>query len=99
VTVQTFGVAFLLGAAAVALWVDARFPALAPADLRRALGRTALAIVASRVLFPPAWEAALARGSVLVALFAIALPCLTCVLLSTIWSIRRLQAAMRGAGY
>lgn len=98
-SVQAFGIAFLLGAGALALWVDARFPRLAPVDLRRALVRTGVAVGASRILFPPAWEAALARGSALTALFSIALPCLTGVLLSAIWSIRQLQASMRGAGH
>jgi hypothetical protein len=40
---------------------------------------------------------ALARSPVLLALFAIAFPFLTYVLLSTIWSIKWLQATLRGA--
>ena len=45
----------------------------------------------------PAFDATVARGQVLLAIFALALPCLWYVLLSTIWSIRLLQASMRGA--
>jgi hypothetical protein len=96
---ELFVIAFLLGSAALALWLDAAFPQLAPSDLRRALFRTGVALGVTMGLFPPIWDAAVTRGPVLVALFTIALPCLTALLLSTIWSIRRLQAAMRGAGY
>lgn len=97
VSPQVFEIAFLLGTAAVALWVDARFPSLAPPDLRRALIRTGIALVGSQILFIPAFNSAVAHGEVLLAIFAMALPCLGYVLLSTIWSIRLLQAAMRGA--
>jgi hypothetical protein len=96
VTPQIFEIAFLLGTAAVALWVDARFPSLAPADLRRALIRTGIGLVGTQILFIPAFNSAVARGEVLLALFAMAFPCLGYVLLSTIWSIRMLQASLRG---
>jgi hypothetical protein len=94
-SIGLFAIVFLFGAGALSLWVDARFPEIAPADLRRALSRTLIALVASRFLFPPVWEAALERGPVLVALFAVALPCLVWVLLSAIWSMRLLQAVLR----
>jgi hypothetical protein len=95
VSIQLFGIALLIGAGAIALWIDVRFPQLAPPDLRRALFRTLVVLVASRVLFPPLWETALARTPVLVAVFAVALPCLIAVLLSSIWSMRLLQAVLR----
>ena len=56
---QTFGIAFLLGAGAVAVWLDARFERFAPADLRRALFRSLVAVAAAQFLFPPVWSAAL----------------------------------------
>src|SRR5438874_1253313 len=93
---EIFMIAFLLGSAALALWVDAVFPQLAPSDLRRALFRTGVALGLTMGLFPPIWDAAVARGPVLVALFTIALPCLTALLLSAIWSIRQLQGAISG---
>ena len=96
-TPQTFGIVFLLGTGAVALWLDFRLERLAPADLKRALFRTLVALAGAQFLFPPVWAAALARSPVLLALFAIAFPFLTYLLLSTIWSIRWLQATMRGA--
>jgi hypothetical protein len=95
VSIQTFAIAFLFGAAGVALWLDNRFPGIAPPDLARALLRTIIVIAASQLLFPPVWEAALARSPVLVALFSVAFPCLTLVLLCAIWSIRQLQEKMR----
>ena len=96
-TAETFGIAFLLGAGAIAVWLDVRFPHFAPSDLRRAIIRSGIAVAARRFLFPPIWAVAIDRGSLLVALFGIALPCLTFLLLSTVWSIKWLQAAMRGA--
>jgi hypothetical protein len=97
VSTQAFGIAFLLGCGAIAAWADLRFPRFAPDDLRRAILRTAIAVGAARILFPPLFTAAVEKSSVLVALFGIALPCLTYLLLSTIWAIRQLQAAMRSA--
>ena len=94
-SVQLFAILFLLGASAVALWVDVRFPEIAPADLRRALLRTLIAVGLGQFLFPPAWAAALASSPVLVALFSVAFPCLTLVLLTAFWSIRRLQDTLR----
>lgn len=94
-TMHTFAIAFLCGAAAVALWVDQRFPGIAPTDLARALLRTIVVIAASQLLFPPVWEAALARSPALVAVFSVAFPVLTLVLLCAIWSIRQLQEMMR----
>jgi hypothetical protein len=94
---QTFGIAFLLGAGAVALWLDARFERFAPADLRRALFRSLVAVAAAQFLFPPVWAAALDWSPALVAVFSIAFPFLTYLLLSTIWSIKWLQATLRGA--
>jgi hypothetical protein len=95
VSIQTFAIAFLFGAAVVALWLDNRFPGIAPSDLGRALLRTIIVIAASQILFPPVWEAALARSPVLVATFSVAFPCLTLVLLCAVWSIRQLQAKLR----
>ena len=96
VSPELFEVAFLFGTGAVALWFDARFPHLAPSDLRRALIRTGIALVGSQALFVPAFNSAVAHDEVLLGIFAMAFPCLGYVLLSTIWSIRLLQASMRG---
>jgi hypothetical protein len=90
-----FSIVFLVGAGAIALWLDARFPEIAPPDLRRALFRTLIALGVIQLVFPPVWEAALASTPVVVAIFAVAFPCLTWVLLSAIWSIRHLQATLR----
>jgi len=95
VSFQLFGILFLLGAAVVALWLDFRFPGIAPPDLRRALFRTFIAFGVAQLVFPPVWAAALARSPVLVALFSIAFPVLTGVLLSAVWSIRQLQSTLR----
>ena len=94
-SVEVFAIVFLLGASAIALWVDARFPGIAPPSLRRALLRTLIAIGVSRVVFPPAWHEALSHTHVLVAIFSVAFPCVTLVFLCGIWSIRQLQATLR----
>ena len=95
VSPELFLIAFLFGTGAIALWIDARFPALAPADLMRAMARTGIAMAAGWLLFPRMWDA-VSSTNVLLALFAIALPCLTYSLLSAIWAIRKLQAALQG---
>ena len=94
---QLFVIVFLLGCATLALWLDAGFPQFAPRDLRRALFRSGIALGVTMGLFPPIWDAVVARGPIVVALFVLALPCLTYLLLSTLWSIRQLQGAMSGA--
>ena len=92
---QTFAIAFLFGSAVVALWLDHRFPGIAPPDLSRALLRTIVVLAASQLLFPPVWDAALSRSPALVAVFSVAFPFLTLVLLCAIWSIRQLQEKLR----
>jgi hypothetical protein len=94
-SIHVFAILFLSGAAAIALWLDARFPGIAPPNLRAAMFRTLIALGVSRLLFPSVWEAALAQGPVLVAVFAVAFPWLTWLLLIAIWWIRQVQATMR----
>ena len=66
VSPAVFMIAFLFGTGAIALWIDARFPALAPADLARAMARAMIAVAAGWLLFPSMWDAvssARARGA------------------------------------
>jgi hypothetical protein len=95
VSIQVFGILFLVGSSAVAFWVDARFPGIAPPNLRSALLRTLIAMALSRIAFQPVWGAALARSPAVVAVFLVAFPWLTWILLSAIWSIRLMQATLR----
>jgi len=80
---------FVVSAGLLALWIDARFPGLAPETLlRRAIvaGCAALALQAAPVL----------SGSVLAVyagLFAIILPLLVTVLLAALWMMRALRDA------
>ena len=92
---ELFLIAFLLGTAAIALWIDARFPGLAPSDLSHAMARAGVAMAVGWLLFPRLWDA-VSSTSVLGALFMTALPCLTYLLLSAIWAIRKLQSALQG---
>lgn len=74
-----FLIALVLGAGALALWVDVRFPRLAPQGLR---GRMAAAVVALLLLAVlPVWPTMLG-------LLGVFLPVLALALLTTIWLMR-----------
>jgi hypothetical protein len=81
---------FVLGCGALALWVAQRLPGLAPRSLRAAGLHLVAALVVGTVLGPvlravPGQPSAL---SLFVALFAVALPALTYMLLAGVWLIR-----------
>jgi hypothetical protein len=82
----------------IALWLDARFPKIAPKDMRQALMHVGLSIVVAQLAVPLLVKTIAAAGSpvgVLFALFLIAFPALTYCLLASVWIIKGLQAALR----
>jgi hypothetical protein len=86
-TKETFLLLFVLGAAALAVWVAQRLPGLAPRSLRTAAVHLGLAVVIGSTLAPvmrivPGQPA---LPALLTALFAIALPALTYMLLAGMW--------------
>ena len=86
-TKETFLLLFVLGAAALAVWVAQRLPGLAPRSFRGASVHLGLALLIGSTLAP---VLGLVPGqpslaSVLTALFAIALPALTYMLLAGMW--------------
>ena len=83
-TRETFLLAFVLGAAALAVWVVMRLPGLAPRSLRAATVHMAVAMLLGFVLTPALQlvPGQPARLSVLAALFGVALPALTYMLLA-----------------
>jgi hypothetical protein len=93
-----FLVALTLGAGALALWIDVRFPGLAPDGLRGAIIRVGIALLAGQGLLPvihlfmPALNP-VARA--LVVTLAVGLPVLVYSFLSSIWIIRIAQSAFR----
>jgi hypothetical protein len=85
----TFVLVLTVGAALLALWVDARFPKLAPASLKRVILHVAFAFVVLQLL------SGLAAGvTVYVALFAVVLPALMYAFLTAIWFIRIAQSML-----
>lgn len=97
VNLAAFLVLLLLGAAAVALWFDARFPSWAPDGLGRALVHVGVSIVLAQVTIPVGMKlAAGSEASVLLALFTVAFPALTYCLLSGVWVVRVAQRALGG---
>jgi len=86
-TKETFLLLFVLGAAALAVWVAQRLPGLAPRSFRAASIHLGLAVLIGSMLAPvlrivPGQPA---LPAVLIAVFVIALPALTYMLLSGMW--------------
>jgi hypothetical protein len=86
----TFLFVFVLGSAVLAVWVVLCLPALAPATFRAAGAHLVAALVVGAALGPAlnAVPGIPAMPSLLVALFAIALPVITYMLLAGLWLIR-----------
>lgn len=92
-----FAVFFLVGAASIALWIDIRFPRLAPKSFRAAFLHLGGALVGAQLLTPLATY--VLSGSVfltLVSTFAVGFPALVYTLLVAIWIIRLLHSVARG---
>lgn len=87
-----FAVLLLLGAAALAVWVDARFPSLAPADVRRVLLHVGGAMLALSLLPADADSV----GAAFTLIFAGALPALVYACLAALWTVRFAQRALDG---
>lgn len=88
---------FALGAASVALWVDARFPALAPDTLRGALLHVGVSLVLGRLLMPLATHA-LGGGSEpmrLLLVVGVAFPILVYTFLAAVWIVKIWRDAYR----
>jgi ABC-type Fe3+-siderophore transport system permease subunit len=94
---STFAVCSLLGAAAVAVWLDLRFPRLTPATVKSILLHVGGALVAAQLLSPLAFHFLTgSRASTLAVVFVVALPALTYALLVALWVLRFLANASRG---
>jgi hypothetical protein len=83
-----------IGAAAIALWIDVRFPGLAPRALRGIVIHAALVIGAAQLLAPAGMSALFAAESpvlALVAVFGVAFPALLYAFLVAVWTIKTAQ--------
>lgn len=83
-----------LGAAAIALWLDVRFPGIAPENFRGILIHAALAVAAGQLLVPAGLDFALALEShvvTLIGVFGVAFPAIIYAMLVGVWTIKTAQ--------
>lgn len=98
-TVTQFLVALALGAGAIALWINFRFPKLAPDGVKKAVVHVAVAMIVCSAVVPQIGElipeslSPVMRAAVVT--FVIGLPALVYALLASIWVILIAQGAMQ----
>jgi hypothetical protein len=84
---------FVAGAGALALWIDARFPRLAP----EAFSRRVLAAVVAGIALQATPLFSGSAEAVYTTVFAFVLPTLVASLLTAVWLLRALRDARVGA--
>jgi hypothetical protein len=87
-----------VGAGAIALWIDVRFPRLAPRDMTKAILHVALS-VAIGYASSPAMGMVTASDDpriILLGVFGIAFPSIVYCMLAGIWLIRLTQRMLSG---
>lgn len=85
-----------LGAGAVALWIDARFPRLAPDDVGKAILHVAASLAVGFAL-GPALQVLLAASdprTILLGVFGVAFPSIVYCLLAAVWVMKLAQRAI-----
>ncbi|HET9325034.1 MAG TPA: hypothetical protein VFO03_14245 [Gaiellaceae bacterium] len=85
-----------VGAGAIALWIDVRFPRLAPDEILKAVLHVAAALALGYAI-GPALERLFAADDavvVLVGVFGVAFPSIVYCFLTAIWFIKLAQRAM-----
>jgi hypothetical protein len=85
--------AFAAGAGLLALWIDTRFPGLAPASFSRRVFAACAAIVLLRAAPLAGTSAAAAYAT----LFAVVLPAFVMTFLTAVWLLRALRDAQASA--
>lgn len=96
-TVHQFLAVLALGAGLLALWINFRFPKLAPEGIWTAVVHVGVAILAGQVLVPTlshAMPELSPPAQALLITFALGLPALVYALLASIWVIRIAQGAL-----
>jgi hypothetical protein len=90
-----FLVALAVGAALIAVWLDARFERFGPSDFRGAIVHVGLALAVGWLLVPAGLSGVLAVGaSPMVALFSVVLPCLVYDFLAAFWVVKQAQGLL-----
>ena len=87
-----------VGAGAIALWIDVRFPRLAPDDMAKLLLHVAMSIALGYAL-SPALQALFAYQDprlTLLGIFGLGFPSIVYCLLAGIWMIKHAQRAFSG---
>jgi hypothetical protein len=87
-----------VGAGAIALWIDARFPRLAPDEMRTALIHVGVSIVVAQLIVPIGMKVLLSLETVpatLLAVFGVAFPAVVYALLAGLWVIKLTTGILR----
>ena len=95
---HTFFVELLIGAFLLAVWTDARFPSIAPRTVGRLILHSAMSIIITTFVAGSAISALIATGElgIFAAIFMVALPALTYVLLGGVWALKLTRDHMDG---
>jgi len=95
-----FAVLFILSAGVLALWIDHRFPRLAPGELKVALAHLVAAALANQLLDGPL-AGVVARSSMpqgrVIAVVGVVLPLVVYAALAAFWTLRIAQRALSGS--
>ena len=98
-SVQAYIIVFAVGAAAIAAWIDWRFPKLAPTHLRLALAHVVGAcVIANLAIGAGLIGAGGSPARMSTGLLLVGLPILVYEFLAGVWTIKVLQAAFRTYG-
>ena len=85
---STFLIAFVTGAASIGLWIDTRFPGLAPESLMRRMLAACFALVLLEAAPVTVYSAAAAYAT----LFGALLPAFIAVFVTAMWLLRAVAA-------
>jgi hypothetical protein len=99
-SINVFLILFAAGAAVVALWIDARFPGLAPGSFRASFVHAGVSLVLGQLIVPLGIQAVSASGSpslALASVLGLGLPALVYCFLAALWVMKLLAAQMRGS--
>ncbi len=98
-SVGIFLVFLAVGAGALALWLDFRFPRLAPESLGQALLHLCASFLVARLLVPlalPALLEGVSEAATPVVVVAVALPTVTYAFLTGVWILKLMYGTLRG---
>jgi hypothetical protein len=96
VPIETFVIFLALGACALAVWIQARFPNVGPDGFRRVFVHILAAALVIQFPLADAMRFVLSTGGFTLAAIGIALPALTYLFLSSLWLLREAQRLLPG---